>query len=396
MNHDSRTSRRRTVGALLAPAAVLALVACGTSDPPASVDTPEPDEGASVGAIDLAAAGCPATIGIQTDWTPQAEHGYAYQLIGPEYSIDADEKSVTGPLYASGEYTGVDVKIVAGGPAIGFQTAASQLMLDRDLLLAHTSSDDAIAIASDIKLTAVYAQLDKSPSSILWDPATYPEVTDLNELGETGAEIRYFSGLMYMDYLIDAGVFDPAQLDASHDGTASAFVAAEGRIGQHGFAGSEPYLYEYEIEDWAQPVAFDLVHNYGYQPYMSALSILSERLDESRSCLEALVPVLQQSSVDFFADSSDAAAIILEVVQAYDVGVAYSEGLIAYSIDTQRELELVANGPGGYVGAFDEERFEEMFDFVSELLESRGVTVPADLEAADMYTNEFIDTSIGF
>jgi len=33
---------------------------------------------------------CPATISIQTDWFPEAEHGAMYEMIGDDYTVDGD------------------------------------------------------------------------------------------------------------------------------------------------------------------------------------------------------------------------------------------------------------------------------------------------------------------
>ena len=35
---------------------------------------------------------------IQTDWNPEAEHGFLYQMIGDGYTVDKDKFAVTGPL----------------------------------------------------------------------------------------------------------------------------------------------------------------------------------------------------------------------------------------------------------------------------------------------------------
>ena len=97
-----RITRTRAIIVTGLAAGALALSACST---------PAAEEGGdtelTIGAVDLAAAGCPADIKIQTDWNPESEHGHLYELLGDEYTVDSDVKSVTGPLMASGEYTGV-------------------------------------------------------------------------------------------------------------------------------------------------------------------------------------------------------------------------------------------------------------------------------------------------
>ena len=62
----------------VAIAATLTLAACGGSDS-TSDTTAAP---AALEGVDLAAAGCPATVILQTDWNPEAEHGNLYNLIG--------------------------------------------------------------------------------------------------------------------------------------------------------------------------------------------------------------------------------------------------------------------------------------------------------------------------
>ena len=58
---------------------------------------------------------CPATVSIQTDWNPEAEHGFLYQMFGPSPEINADKKSVTGTLVASGGVdTGVKIEVRSG------------------------------------------------------------------------------------------------------------------------------------------------------------------------------------------------------------------------------------------------------------------------------------------
>jgi hypothetical protein len=52
---------------------------------------------------------------------------------------------------------------------------------------------------------------------------------------------------------------------------------------------------------------------------------------------------------------------------------------------------LVGNGPDDTLGNFDEARVQEMLD----IMRDAGAEVPADLTAAEMFTNQFVDQSIG-
>ena len=56
------------------------------------------------------------------------------------------------------------------------------------------------------------------------------------------------------------------------------------------------------------------------------------------------------------------------------------------------ELGLHGNGPDSTVGNMEESRIQKVIDDVR----TAGLDVPDDLVASDMFTNEFIDPSIGF
>ena len=62
-----------------------------------------------------------------------------------------------------------------------------------------------------------------------------------------------------------------------------------------------------------------------------------------------------------------------------------------FSTKVQRDLGLVGNGDDDTIGNFDLARV----DRVLNQLRDAGLDVPADLTADAIYTNEFIDPSIG-
>ncbi len=388
-----RTALTRVVALTGAAATAVALSACsgGGATPAATADMP-------IGAIDLSEV-CPATVVIQTDWNPEAEHGHLYQLLGDTYTIDAGAKSVSGPLMASGEYTGVDVEIRSGGPAIGFQTVSSQMYQDPDITLGYVSTDEAIQLSSETPTTAVYAPLDISPIMVMWDPATYPDVQSIDDvlpaLTATGGVWRYFDGSAYIEYLKSAGLASPAILDGSYDGTPANFVAAGGKDMQQGFASAEPYIYENEVAQWGKPVDFALVHDAGWQTYQSAMSVRADDLETLTPCLQSLVPVLQQAGVDYYDDPAAANALILELVTEFDTGWTYSQGVADFSVQQQIDLGLAGNGPNDTYGDFDDARMADFFEKAVGVYTEMG-TPPADgYTVEDLYTNEFIDPTIG-
>ncbi|WP_368498344.1 ABC transporter substrate-binding protein [Herbiconiux sp. A18JL235] len=391
-----RPSRSRAAVSIGAAAATaLLLTACSSGSSATEEGAESSAAGLTVGAVDLAAAGCPATVVIQTGWNPEAEHGHLYQLLGDDPAIDASKKVVSGPLMASGEYTGVDVEIRAGGPATGYQTVTSLMYTDPDILLGYVSTDESIAQSAEMPTTAVFASHDISPLMIMWDPATYPEVKGVSDLVDAGAIIRYFGGSAYMEYLTSAGIVPESQLDASYDGTPASFVASGGADAQQGYASAEPYVYENEVESWMKPVAYQLIDDLGFRPYQDPVVVRSADVEGSASCLEALVPVLQQAEVDYFADPAATNALILDLVEQYDTGWVYTQGVADYSVETMLAEGISGNGENATLGDFDEARVQDLMDKMIPVWEAQGVTVAEGLTPGDLVTNEFIDPSIG-
>jgi len=346
-----------------------------------------------IGSVDLSGV-CPATVVIQTDWNPQAEQGGLFNLLGPDAVIDASTKRVSGPLYASGEYTGVNVELRAGGPAIGFTGVPAQMYTDPDILLGWVNTDEAIANSEDRPTTAVMATFEKAPWSIMWDPATYPDVQSIKDLSDTDATVRYFDGTTYMDYLVGSGQLRADQVDGSYDGTPANFLAAGGKDAQQGFATVEPWVYENALDGWMKPVDYQLVADTGYPIYAVALSVRSDDIEDQSACLTELVPVIQQATVDYFADPTEANALLVEAVEEYDNGWVYPKGEAANSVAQQRNLGLAANASDGTFGEFDAERIGDVMSIVEPIMGEKGVAVADGLSAEDLATNTFLDPAI--
>ncbi len=334
---------------------------------------------------------CPNPVVIQTDWFPEAEHGALYQMVGDDYTVDTDSKVVRGSLVASGQDTGIDVEVRTGGPAIGFQQPIQQMYVETDILLGYVSTNEAVFGAEDTPTLSVVAPLEKNPQIIMWDPDTYPDVKTIADLGETGATIQVFAGGTFIDVFVNEGIVSADQIDPSYDGSPARWVAENGAVAQQGFASAEPYVYENEIEEWGKPVGFELIHDAGFEIYSQALAIRAGELEELRPCLEQLVPIVQQAVVDYVADPARANAIIVDAVEQYQDFWVYSPGLAEYSVEAQRELGLVGNGPDGIVGNMDPARVQGVIDKMT----AAGLDISGGLQASDIITNEFIDESIG-
>jgi hypothetical protein len=388
-----KTAVRSAIATGMVFAATVALTACAGST---TTTTPS----ATAGAVDLAAAGCPATVVIQTDWNPESEHGHLYQLLGPNPVIDADKKSVSGDLYSNGASTGIKVEIRSGGPAIGYSSVTTQMYTDKTITLGYVTTDEAVQNSAKNPTTAVFAPLDIGPQMIMWDPATYPDVKDIASLSTAlkadGGVVRYFGGAAYMEYLTGSGVLDKSVVDGTYDGSPAKFVAAKGKDAQQGFASAEPYIYQNEIPAWGKPVAFQLTNDVGYPVYASAISARTADLETLTPCLKALVPVLQQAEVDYFKDPAATNTLILDLVTQFNNGWIYTQGTADYSVEEMKKLGLVGNGSNAYMGDFDETRLQKIIDITTPIFTKSGSAPKDGLTTADISTNEFIDKTIGF
>jgi hypothetical protein len=57
--------------------------------------------------------------------------------------------------------------------------------------------------------------------------------------------------------------------------------------------------------------------------------------------------------------------------------------------------DFVNNGPDSTLGNFDQTRIQRIIDIVTPILVSRRAAPKQGLKPADLYTNEYIDPSIG-
>jgi hypothetical protein len=396
----TRTRPARLVAGVLALGLVAA--ACGDDDDESSDATdvtpaPATEAGGAAttagggggDAVDLS-ADCPNPIVVQTDWWAESEHGALYEMVGEGYTVDTGNKVVRGPLVAGGQETGVDIEIRSGGPAIGFAAPRAQMYTDDSIHLGYSNTDSQAQAFADAPLVSVIAPLEKDPQIIMWDPDSWPEVDTIADLGEEGVIVNVFAVEGFAEVFIAQGTWSADQVDPSYDGTPARFIS-EGDIAQQGFASAEPYNYEFVFEEYGKEVEYELLYDAGWQVYSQTLAVRPDRLEELRPCLERFVPIVQQAAVDFVGAPDRANAIIIDAVEQFDAGWVYDQGVADYSVQTQLELGLVGNGADDTLGNMDEARIQKILDDMREA----GVDMPEDIQATDMFTNEFIDESIG-
>ena len=106
---------------------------------------------------------CGAKLVVQTDWFPEPEHGFIYQLAGTNGATDTKKGHYTGTIKG----TGVQLEIRAGGPFTGFQQPISQIYQDSSINIAYATSDEQIQLAKKLPLVSIVAPDEFSRKSIL-------------------------------------------------------------------------------------------------------------------------------------------------------------------------------------------------------------------------------------
>lgn len=385
------SARHAAVVGVSSAIALVSVTACGSGS---TASAGSADKLQAAPAAQRLTGVCPKTVVVQVDWEPEAEHGPLYNLVGPGYTVDTAKKRVTGPLVIDGKDTGVDIQIRAGGSAIGYQSVPSQMYVDKSITLGTVTTDVAITASAKQPVTAVTALMKKSPMVLMWDPATHPDWKTIADIGKSNEKVVYVDGSTYASLLVDKGLIKKSQLDASYDGAPARFVSNPG-IAQQGFATAEPYIYENEVSAWKKPIKYQLLADVGYNVYPEALSVRSGELKSLSPCLKKLVPVLQQSAVDFAAEPSETVKLVSDLVQQYNTGWVYSEGTGTFAAQQMVKLGILGNESDGSIGSFDMKRVASALKSFTPLVEQSGAKVKPGLTAQDLATDEFIDTSIG-
>lgn len=328
---------------------------------------------------------CDGRVVLQTDWMPQTTHAAEYQLAGPGGDFDPEEGVYTN------EVDGATVEVRSGGPFIGFQGMASTMYQDDDILLGMIVTDESVRFSERLPTVAVVAPRLRSPQILMWNPEVY-DFEEFADIGESDANVLYFEGASYMQYLIGEGYIREEQADSSYDGTPARFIA-EGDLVQQGFVTSEPHNYEHEYEDWGKPVDFMLIDDAGFHIYPQTMAARPDVIEDRRECLEVVVPMLQQSMIDYLEDPGPLNETIMEIANAVDY--ATTEGLIEHSLEAMEEYELVGNGHNDTFGDQDMERVQGVVDALNPIFEEQGEDAwNPEVTAEDIATNEFIDPDI--
>ncbi|MEE9417277.1 MAG: hypothetical protein V3V01_18500, partial [Acidimicrobiales bacterium] len=305
--------------------------ACGSDE-----DTSTGSGGSSSGGDTSLVGICPDPLIVQTDWFPEPEHGYTYNLIGPEGDLDAAAGIYSGPLLD----TGINLEVRAGGPYIGFSPPSAQFYSDDDIFMAYVDTATSMATSETLPVVAVFAPFEVGPQILMWNPDVYDFET-FQEIGDSDAPVLYFEGGAYMTYLLGQGFLNESQIDASYDGSPARFVTED--VVQQGFASNEPWKYENQIDDWKKPVDFMLIHDSGFEIYEGTLSVKPESVTADAECLEKVVPLFQQSQVDYMNNPKPMNDRLDDIVKELDSFWTSSIEGHAAGTEAMKDLGLVSD-----------------------------------------------------
>ncbi len=349
---------------------------------------------AAAPAVDIAAV-CPNPLVVQTDWFLEVDHSELYAVAAPGGKVEKDR--YTAPLVdpRTGQQTGIDIEIRNGGPAVGFQNVTALMYQDPKIFMGYIGTSEAAQNFGDKPTVGVIAPREKSPQIIMWDPATYPDVKTIADLKGTGAKVRYFDGAVYMDYLTGSGILDPKQVDGSYDGKPANFIADGGKAAQQGFATAEPYNYENDIKEWGKPVAYQLIADAGFDEYAESIAVKPESITEKADCLKAVVPILQAGQVSMQTNNKPVEDLIVAIVKEQNAGWDYSSGLAASATAKSLSDGIISNGPDATLGNFDEAKVQKVMDILGPIFAKKNAPMKDGLKPTYLFTNAFIDPSIG-
>lgn len=331
---------------------------------------------------------CPDPIVLQANWLPQPAHYPVYQFAGTGGEINADDGVYTNHR----DDLGVDVEVRMGGPKVGFQPTQSVLYQDQDILLAMLVTTDIMGSIDQQPTMGVLTYQEKSPISLMFDPATYDFET-MEDIRDSGATVIHREGASYIDYLVGAGLLDEEQTDASYDGSPSRFIASEGEIVQQAFATSEPYVMEEELQEWGKPVDYILAADAGYESYYH-LVVREDTMQQQQECLEHLVPEIQQAMVDYLDDPEPVNQELLAIADELGDAWPLTQERIDYALSIHEEEEIIDTGDDDVWGNHDMDKMQRILDNLGPTIEETAGVDLSDVTVDGLATNQFIDDSV--
>lgn len=355
----------------------------------------------SAPANDKAAAGtpslagvCPSVVKIQINWTPEAEQGAYYQLASSNGTVNSSQKYYTAPLIDpfTGKPTGVQVQLLAGGPAVAYTNPERLLYEDPSILLGMDATDSQIEAFSTSPTIGVVSPMLTYDNVFFWNPSKV-HLSGISGIAGTNATVLTYGAKGALNLYLEAkGELKASQVDGSYNGTPAQFVATGGGVISGGYATYEPYYYSHQLTAWDKPIAYELIANTGYNPYSEDTFTTPKNLTKYASCLAQLVPMLQEAQIAYMKSPNRVNQLIVKLDDAYKIGGGYNLAVGMYARNTMLSDKVIADPPSGAFGSFSMSRVNQL---ISLLKSTKSVTgLPSGFSATSIETNKFIDKSL--
>jgi hypothetical protein len=385
-------NNRSMLALLGASVCVAAIAGCSSSSSPAADGTPSSSTAATTTG-ELSGI-CPSTVEIQQNWTPEAEQGAYYQLAASGGTIDSGQKTYTAPLLnpSTGKPTGVNVELLAGGPATGYSNPEQLLYENQSILLGVDATDSQIQSYSKTPTVGVVTPMYLYDNVFFWNPAKN-NLSGISAIGSSGATLlSYGTGGALNLYLEAKGELHHSQIDGAYNGSPADFVASGGALISGGYATYEPYYYSHQLSAWDKAISYQLIETTGYNPYSNTTFVTPANLKKYSACLKKLVPMIQQAQISYLQSPNRVNQLIVQLATDYKIGGGYSMAVAQYADQTMLADKIVSNPSSGAFGSFDLARVNTL---IGQLKATKSVTgLPASFSASTLETNQFIDPSI--
>ena len=325
-----------------------------TTEPPASTQpvatvAPEPEEPTRRFVDGPLAEVCPDTIVVQTDGLPSVRLGPLYGLLA-DAVVDAAAQVVSGSLRRpDGTTEEVTLELRSGGPSVSFRPSLTVTEQDPAIHLAVTGFSD-LAVAAPSTSSAVVALAGTSDAMVMWDPATYPDVVDLDSLRSSAVEIRYVTGELVIEFLVARGVLDGDQVVGGAENAIAGFVTAGGTIARQGDALIDPVLFP-ALPQWGRPIEFAAASAGGWADTDPVLAAAAGRLQDE--CLGRLVPIVQRSLRAYDATPGPTNELMAAARNQFAPLNRVSSGLLDDAAARPASTDSLLDEFGGVVGGFD-------------------------------------------
>ena len=163
---------------------------------------------------------------------------------------------------------------------------------DRDITLGFVNTEQAAQLYTKTPTISVAAPMDISPGAIMWSPEEHPDWNTMVDIGQADdAKVLVTKDDLFPQYLVGTGILQANQLDDSYDGSPRSSSRT-----RHGRPGRLLHQRAVRLPERAPrlgaAVAFQLVHDTGFEAYTQTLSIRAGDKDKLAPCLRKLIPLI--------------------------------------------------------------------------------------------------------